>query len=197
VFDERTVTATANRLYRESRGLARWVIVVDMDELLYHPALPQVLRDYEAAGVTLPKVQAYQMVHPSEPCTTGQLYEEITEGFPDRFYNRRAIFHPDIDIRYRPGCDHGCDPAGPILESNTAELKLLHFNFFGPDRWVRKYQERAARMSMDSRLHRWGTPYCMIVDGEEVSVPLLPATDEALRSGYRKLLAGRRLTRVV
>lgn len=196
VYDERDVTGTANEIYKEARGEARWVIVVDVDEIIYHPNILELLKGYEHGGVTFPSTQAYQMVHHQLPKTSGQIYREIRTGFADDFYSRRAVFHPDIDIHYWPGCDHGCDPVGPVVHSANTALKLLHYNFFGPDRWVQKYQERARRMSQVSREKDWGTIYLMNLKEGSLCVPLVE--DEAvLRAGYKILLRNRKLEQVV
>ena len=51
-----------NNAYKECRGQADFVIVVDVDEFVYHPSLINVLRRYQASGITLPRIKGYNMV---------------------------------------------------------------------------------------------------------------------------------------
>jgi hypothetical protein len=43
-----------NNIYKECRGQADFVIVVDADEFVYHPFLMDLMADYKAEGITLP-----------------------------------------------------------------------------------------------------------------------------------------------
>jgi glycosyltransferase involved in cell wall biosynthesis len=47
-----------NSAWKESRGLADWVVVCDVDELLYHPALRQYLESCGTAVFRYPNQQA-------------------------------------------------------------------------------------------------------------------------------------------
>ena len=51
-----------NNAYKESRGIADWVIVCDSDEFLYHPKIVQLLEAYKKIGINFPKVEGFDMI---------------------------------------------------------------------------------------------------------------------------------------
>src|SRR6516165_10860911 len=61
-IDDHLYLRVKNNCYKESRGIADWVIVGDADEFLFHPNLKERLEYYKEAGITLPKVTGYDMV---------------------------------------------------------------------------------------------------------------------------------------
>src|SRR5690606_2040831 len=54
-FDDLSNINVKNNAYKESRGQADFVIVVDADELIYHPAIRELLQRYKEEGITFPK----------------------------------------------------------------------------------------------------------------------------------------------
>ena len=81
----------ANTQWHEARGKADWVIWVDADEFLYHPKIQQLLAKYMANGIEVPKIAGYTMCSEKFPTTTGQIYEEVRNGFPDLIWSKPAI----------------------------------------------------------------------------------------------------------
>jgi|GEM_PF-840693 len=145
-LDETVLTRLRSNAYKKSRGKADFVIVVDIDEFIYHPHILDVLERYKRQGITLPKIQGFEMVADSFPKTEGQIYSEVKMGITDNVnikghyhrFSKRVIFNPDIDINFDSG-SHSCKPKGNIIESKKAELKLLHFNYVGLDYIIDKY----------------------------------------------------------
>lgn len=152
---DRAQTKLKNTCYNESRGKADWVIVVDMDEFMYHPNLVGLLKSYKASGITFPKVLGFDMFSEKPPSRNGQIYEEIREGWPYWMYNKFSVFHPDIDVNFGPGC-HKADPKGPVKMSDTPEIKLLHYRYLGAEYFARRYIMRMARISEDNVKNGWG-----------------------------------------
>jgi len=154
--------ALLSSCYRESRGAADWIVAVDTDELLYHPELVDVLARYRRCGVTLPRVAGYSMVTdepvPDPGRFPGLLCERFVDGAPNPNFDKRCIFHPDVDIRFAYG-QHQCDPHGPVVESAEAELKLLHYKHFCVDYVWERYQRLRPRLSRFNRWRRLGVHY--------------------------------------
>jgi glycosyltransferase involved in cell wall biosynthesis len=140
--------------YREVRGHADWVIVADCDELLYHPNLPERLARYRDEGVTLPRVRGYSMVSddplPDASDFPGLLCGRYVLGAPNPAFDKRAVFAPEIDINWAYG-RHACNPEGPVVESEHAELKLLHYKHFGVDGVYSRYRQLRPRISAFNR----------------------------------------------
>jgi hypothetical protein len=193
-YSEPVLMYLRNEAYKASRGKADWVMIVDIDEFVHHPRLAELLAGYRAQGITLPLVDGYDMVADGLPADGSSLIEHCRTGFANLWYCKKAVFDPAIDINYRFGC-HKCAPAGRVVESPTAEIKLLHYRFLGPDLFVRKYAARASRMSDESRRNNWGT--ILGVPGEAGARPFHTLGPEELRRWYGDVIAEQDVVRVI
>jgi hypothetical protein len=141
-----TLQLVMNEEYKISRGTADWVICAEGDEFYWHPDLVKLLEQYKEEGVTLPKTCGFDMVAEAPPCKNGFIWDEIKNGFSNKMYSKRAIFHPSIDINFGYG-GHKCDPKGNIIESKEADILALHYRFLGEDYFAKRYQIRRERLS--------------------------------------------------
>jgi hypothetical protein len=151
-----------NTDWKESRHLADWVIVVDLDEFLWHENLPAHLERCREMGVSLPSLEGFEMLANAPPQGPGQIYDEIKIGAPEPFYAKRCVFNPDAirDINYGAGC-HAAHPVGNVVEDHLPGLKLLHFRFLGRP-WIQaRWQARSARLSALNRSRNWSLHYEM------------------------------------
>src|SRR5262249_14844866 len=73
----RVLRREMNTRYQESRGKADWVICAEGDEFLWHPYLQAILKSYWSRGITLPKVEGFDMVADAPPGSDGQIYDEL------------------------------------------------------------------------------------------------------------------------
>lgn len=142
--DEDSLRELKNSCWEESRGVADWVMIVDVDEFVYHPDLVAYLERMRGHAVLRPR--GYQMWHPHFPTGSGQIYDEVKIG--ERcpgFFDKLCVFNPDLvdRINYHVGSHHA-DPTAPVTGS---ELKLLHFKHLG---WQYLY-DRQVRMR--GRIH--------------------------------------------
>ena len=145
----------ANEAWKEARGKADWIVFVDADEFLFHPAIKEVLRRYLADDVEVPQIQGYTMVSKSFPTTNGQIYDEVRTGFPDGIWSKPAIFRKHM---WWTVGRHGPDYAqfNP-RSSEHAEIKLLHYRGLGADyvRW--RHARNWARVPERCRALNLGT----------------------------------------
>lgn len=139
-----------NTSWKSSRGPdpADWVIVVDLDEIVYHPRLVEYLARCKSDGITLLWTTGYDMFAKDFPRTPGQIYEEVKNGVADAWYSKPAVFDPNAiaEINYVPGA-HGCDPIGNVIEERSPDLKLLHYRFLGLDYVLPRFEARRQRQS--------------------------------------------------
>ena len=145
----------ANEAWKEARGKADWIVFVDADEFLYHPAIKETLRRYLADDVEVPQIQGYTMVSKSFPTTEGQIYDEVRTGFPDGIWSKPAIFRKHM---WWTVGRHGPDYAQFNPRSTpTAEIKLLHYRGLGVDyvRW--RHARNWARVPERCRALNLGT----------------------------------------
>jgi glycosyltransferase involved in cell wall biosynthesis len=155
-----------NHAYQECRGQADFVIVVDVDEFVYHPFLLDLLQSYKGSGVTLPKIKGYNMVSERFPEGHEAILRAVRHGVPDdvdmdgylNAYGKRCIFHPSIDINYEPGC-HECSPQGEVRESETAEIKMLHYKYLGLEYTLKRFAAYKQRLSEENIKQGWGFQY--------------------------------------
>jgi hypothetical protein len=154
-IDEPQVTALYNSCYREARGQADWVILADIDEFVYHPQIRQLLDDYQAAGVTFPRIQGYTMLHDEPPAAEDNILA-CRFGIPDDMFSKRVVFKPALDVHYDHG-RHTCSAFGDAVEMPEAEIKLLHYRWWGEVWTRRRHMSHYYRLSEISRLHGWGT----------------------------------------
>src|SRR5262249_18507145 len=57
----------SNEVWKRSRGEVDWVIVVDLDEHLFHPDLSGLLARYKALGITIVPTLGFQMISEEFP----------------------------------------------------------------------------------------------------------------------------------
>ena len=148
-----------NTCWQKSRD-ADWVMVVDVDEIVYHRHLTDYLADCTSRGVTLPWTTGYEMVAKCFPTSSGQIYEEVVEGVRDDWYSKPAVFDPQAidEINYVPGA-HSCQPTGRVVEERSPDLKLLHYRFLGLDYVVDRFEGRRRRQSAINTEKGWGTHF--------------------------------------
>lgn len=155
--DRRNVKSHA---WKECRGLTDWVIACDTDEFLHHSRLPEFLTDCQARGITMPIPTGYQFFAEWFPTTTGQIYDELRFGFPDREYDKPLLFDPNAieDLGYDAGC-HRTQPSGRIVIERSPQLRLLHAKFLGLRYVKERYGELASRCSQHDREQGWDYQY--------------------------------------
>ncbi len=148
-------TDIKNNLYRTLPG--EWFIIVDCDEFLWHDNLPGYLHRCQYEGITLPRVQGYNMIGMQVPRDDGEtlLTNIIVNGVESDFYSKRAVVHKDVTVNYNPGA-HRCRPTGRVVESVSAEIKLLHYRWLSEDYSISKAAETSRQLSPENMANGWG-----------------------------------------
>jgi hypothetical protein len=146
--------------WRESRGVADWVIVTDIDEHLYHPNLHQYLAQCRAQGVTIIPALGYQMLSEQFPEHKNLLCQSLTKGACYSHYSKLNIFCPsEIEaINYTPG-RHTAAPTGRVVLPARDELLLLHYHYLGFERVRKRYAQFLDRQRNTDTAMGWGRQY--------------------------------------
>jgi hypothetical protein len=139
----------SNECWKRSRERAEWVVVIDVDEHLFHTDLPALLMRYKASGITIVPALGYQMIseeflRPGDlPCQT------FTYGAPWDTCSKLTLFDPSAisEIDYWVG-RHRANPKGQVIAPARDELLLLHYKFLGFERTRARHQQL-----------RWGYQY--------------------------------------
>lgn len=133
--------------WKGSRG-ADWVIICDVDELIYNRSIIPWLGYCSAKGITVPKTVGYNMLANQFPTTDGQIYEEVQMGCRDGMLDKLLVFDPNkIDhMFYKYGC-HTAMPTGWVQFGELAQLSMLHFKWMGLDYVRQRYADLNDRRS--------------------------------------------------
>ena len=112
-----------------SRNIADYVICADTDEFIYHPDILSILEQEKEKGTQVIYCKGYTMISENLPVTTGQIYEEIKLGLPDKLESKWTIHSPDIHIRHRKGRHSAPHIQGEFIANPATGIKLLHYRF--------------------------------------------------------------------
>lgn len=142
-----------NNCWKNSK--ADWVIIGDIDELVYHP---NIRSELERTKATVIRPALFNMYSETFPSTTGQIWEEVVLGLPG---GRKAnLFRPDQvkEMDYDPGC-HVSDPKGHIVIEDSRTIKTLHMKNLGRDYLISRKQLLNSRLSSLNKKLGWGIHY--------------------------------------
>ena len=140
--------------WQESRGHAHWVIVVDCDEILWHPSLHAYLSNCRSKHVTIPRPTGYEMVATAFPAGPGKIHEYVQTGIRASYMDKWIVFAPDSikAMNFHVGC-HRAEPVGNIVFDDDPQLKLLHFKHLGLEYVVSRYHRlEQRRTTLDRHL---------------------------------------------
>ncbi|MFT5955974.1 MAG: hypothetical protein ACI8QD_002837, partial [Cyclobacteriaceae bacterium] len=144
--------------WKESKGTADWVIVCDMDELLYHPQITQLLPLLRQQEYTVCRPLGYEMISEQRPDHGSPLLQQVREGIRQPYWDKMVLFDPNEinEINFSPG-GHYSLPEGRVRAFfRQEELKLLHYRYLGLDYILNKHLVRNTRLSEINRRNGWG-----------------------------------------
>jgi glycosyltransferase involved in cell wall biosynthesis len=142
-----------NNCWKDSE--ADWVIVVDMDEFVYHENIVGVL---ESTWATVIEPPMFNMISEKLPKGAGQIYDEVKFGLPGGA--KRNMFRPGEirEINYEPGC-HGATPEGNIIFEEGTKIKTLHFRYLSKQYLIDRNALSNKRLSEVNKKMGWGVHY--------------------------------------
>ena len=169
--------------WKESRGRADWVLLVNLDEFLYHRDLRTYLERGRADGVTVIPATGYQMVSSRFPEAGEPLTTQVRTGVRWSQMDKTCVFDPDRVEQpgYGPG-RHTADPRGEIRLPEMQELSLLHYKYLGADYLIRRLNHLRPGFGPGDRARNFGHKYFW---SREETV----ADFEAVRSSAREILS--------
>lgn len=156
-----------NNCWKQSRGKADWVIVADIDEILYHDDLIGKLKELKEKGYTIIKPHGFDMVTEVFP----KKLLDVRYGMPDNSHLRKCIcFDPNAieEMNFKPGC-HKAKPKGKVKYYKKDDMKLLHYKYLGLDYLFYKMEAYRDRLSAINIENRWGKHYLYDRDWHEAN----------------------------
>jgi hypothetical protein len=129
--------------WKKWRDQYDWMIVVDVDEFLYHEDLVGALRHARELKATILSPSGYQMVSPHPPIADQPLPYAVRRGEISPMYSKNCCFNPKKihEIGYYVGA-HFNAPSGTILMLPYPGLKLLHYHYMSAERVAARYAKR-------------------------------------------------------
>jgi hypothetical protein len=149
-----------DQCWKESRRDADWVIVADLDEHLFHPALQEYLLACSARGVTLIPALGFQMISEQVPANGEHLATSYRLGMPWRMMQKASIFNPNEieEINFGLG-RHTARPSGRVQLPERDEMLLLHYKYLGYKRTLKRQQELRGSLRRRDLQEGWGRNY--------------------------------------
>jgi hypothetical protein len=147
-----------NRVWREAKGKGvDWVIIGYLDEILYHPNLPQKLQELKEQNYTAIRGVNHWMVSENMPSGDRPITEQINTGIKqstDGFDKAIAIVPDNFDEtnyvegmhRFMPLPEYG----KPLKIYHNDDVKLLHYKYIGKERCRSRARLSRARLSLDN-----------------------------------------------
>jgi len=145
-----------DKCWKESRGIADWVIVTDIDEHIFHPDLGGFLARCLAQGVTIVPTLGYEMISEQFPEPDEQLCKTRIWGVPSAEMCKMSVFSPNAirETNYSPG-GHLAAPVGHVIAPPRDETLLLHYKLLGQEYATIRHQELLARMGETDHDNNW------------------------------------------
>lgn len=153
---EPSVTKLYNTCYHEARDeKVDWVILCDIDEIIYDVDLWETLKEYKELGVAVPRTVGYTMLHDAPPVFNyRQVYQDYKLGVEDFHFSKLCVLNPNVDIEYQPGRHTAKFKTEPVY--SPPKIKLLHYRYWGMEWLIERHKIHAARLSPENIENSWG-----------------------------------------
>lgn len=160
-FDDGINLKIKNNVWKQSIGLADYVIVGDTDEFLWHENMAEFLINSFKNNITLFKPEGYHMVADEDfnLKSSDNIFDFVKFGVRVDVLDKMMMFNCNkININYNFGC-HSANPVGEIKLLTDKKLKMLHFKFLGLNDHKLKYKMREGRLSEFNKKNGFGLYY--------------------------------------
>lgn len=159
-----------NNVWKHSRGVADFVVVVDCDEFVRSKrGLRRDLSLLKTFGVTYIRAQGFDMVTEELDWNSSlQITDIVKNGFPFSRMNKTCIFNPNAiqEINYSAGA-HNCYPKGRKRKFDGnfmngllgVNIKLLHYKEMGLDYLMARVEMLKNRLSDYNKENNYGSHY--------------------------------------
>lgn len=158
-FNDREHLKIKNHCWKGSS--ADFVIVSDMDELLFSNDLQADLLKLKKQQVSYPTVTGYNMYCETFPSDYSKpIFDQVKTGVRATHFDKQIIFNPKKikEMNYMPGC-HNAFPVGHIVMNQRVPLKLLHYKYLDADAVSKKHLQYSARLSLYNINNQYGMEY--------------------------------------
>lgn len=139
-----TMSLFKNHYYKYYRQDYDIVMVADVDEIIYHPNIKQILNTLQPNQHFVN--QGFQVVMDCVP-SVDTFLQQIKLGTPDAAFNKPSVFDINLDMYFRPGhhVAYPVAPNGAKVQPVLGQLYLLHFKYLGAEYLQNISNKRFAR----------------------------------------------------
>ena len=168
LLNDKVFLRIKNNVWKKARRKARYVAVIDTDEIIYYKDGLDVLLDkaYDAGAALVRQPSAYTLYSArySDPAEDFSLTPDNTSVYCTPYEGKLTIFSPELkEINYGPGAHHH-KPKGANLTEFEGGILFHYSHILGAKIMARKYEDRISRMSRINKIRGWGTHYVNTYD---------------------------------
>jgi hypothetical protein len=148
-----------NEAWKKSRGVADYVIICDIDELIYCNAIVDFFKISYQDGISIIKCEGYNMITDEIPILSENIIQKYPYGVRNYGYDKVLIFDPNKieEINFDFGA-HLCSPIGYIKYS-ASRILLLHYKYISLEYLQNRYKLFSSRLSSYNKKFRLGYHY--------------------------------------
>lgn len=149
-----------DQVWKQSRGVADWVVITDLDEHLTHTNMASYLGEQLAAGATAVPALGYQMICDDLPRAGSLLCRDYRMGAPWRQMSKLSIFRPDkiVETNFQPG-RHQARPEGDVVFPERDDVINLHYKYLGVAHTHSRHVGARDRLGLEDKANNWGHKY--------------------------------------
>ncbi len=149
-----------NNIWKQSRGNADFVIVCDMDEIVWMDGILNHLKECQEKGISVIRPRLFQVLSKEFPQYNKGLVHTQCVGFRQMHLVKSLIFNPNMiqEINYDYGA-HECRPQGKGQHISSPCLNTLHLKFIGREYMIERKNQYAERMSQRNIEKKLGMKY--------------------------------------
>jgi len=160
-YSEESQTNLRNNCWKNDTD-SNYIIVVDIDEIIYHPKFREFLRNNGTVDCFKPV--GYDMIGDDIPTDHNkQIYEIVKTGTLNTMYSKVALFRRKniLETNFTYG-SHFSSFTGDkplMIHESKGDLKLLHYKCLSYEYVVKKHNDYSKRRSEFSKKHGLGFHY--------------------------------------
>lgn len=152
-----------NNAWKETKDEAAFTIVSDTDEVIIGD-LRAAIEDAEKEDASILELPWFTLYNDSLPVfTEGKMLHEVTDKWVrHEGYGKHLIFSPKRikEINYCPGAHLESPVPSDAKVFHSEKALILHFNRgFGAEYKADSYEKSFNNLSIDNRVHGWGSHY--------------------------------------
>ena len=156
-MDEEMNLALAGQASAMALGQADWCMWPDMDEILYHPHMPEYLARWQPERDVLYSWGFNMMAEHGLPTDDGhsQIWELLRTGVHAPIYSKPVIWQPAANPQWCRGKHHLLGPPSLRIgfvpgfhKAEDHEIKLLHYRYLGVEYTRARNRRNYARLGI-------------------------------------------------